>query len=294
MATTSRQVIIGNIVVLEIDIKDALGNRIDPDSQPEISIVDSADNVMRTFSSVDVLRIDVGRFRFSYSVPSSARTGIWTDRWRTAVNGFPTETAFNFIVLSQSADIEVAGEQIGDPPLVSYSQEEIIGINILLAGLQARLKNKLQVESVDAYGNIEYVDCFVFSIDELVWFLNGSLQYFNSIPHFTNFSFADEVIYNRFCHVIIEGACILAWSAQMLIEAGKEFTITDNGITMNPPGLSSALNNELSQFLNAYRENVKFIKACIKPHPTGFGTFRALSVNPAYTKLRHLRERRIY
>jgi hypothetical protein len=57
------------------------------------------------------------------------------------------------------------------------------------------------------------------------------------------------VIYSRYGHIIVEGAFILATAAQMLIEAGREFTITDNGISMNPPPLSATLNNELSLFV---------------------------------------------
>jgi len=128
---------------------------------------------------------------------------------------------------------------------------------------------------------------------ELVWLLRCSLSEFNQTPHFTAFTFEDPVSYDRFAHVIVEGACIVAWGAQRLIEAGKEFNIQDNGISLSPPALSATLNNELSQFLSGHRENLKYIKNSIKPYPIGFGGFRVLAVSPAYSRLRHLRERRI-
>ncbi len=293
MTTTSRQVILGQVVALEIDIKDARGERTDPDSPPEVSIIDSRDTLIRALSSTNVVRIEAGRFRFNYTPPTTSPTGIWQDHWRAVVNGISTDAYLEFIVLSQSADIEVAGDQIGDDPRVSYSEAEIIGINILLACLKNRLKNNLQVETTDAYGNITYVDCNVFTNDELVWFLKCSLSEFNQTPHFTDFTFAEEVMYGRYGHVIVEGAFILATAAQMLIEAGREFTITDNGITMNPPPLSQTLNNELSHFLNTHLATLKFIKGCIKPQPIGFGSFRVLASNPNYMRLRHLRQRRI-
>jgi len=293
MATTSRQVIRGQTIVLEIDIFDALGNRIDPDSPPQLAIIDPDDNVIRALSSTDVVRIDEGRFRYSYAVPSTAKTGIWIDRWRAVVNGFITTNDLNFIVLTQSADIEVSGAQIGDDPNITYSQDEIIGINVLLYCLKNRLKNNLEVETKDAYGNVQFVSCTIFTDDELVWFLKCSLSWFNETPHFTDFTFADEVIYQRYGHVIVEGACIFAWAAQMVLEAGREFTINDNGVTFNPPPLSATLNNELSQFHSAHREHLKFIKGCIKPRPVGFGSFRVLAANPNYMRLRHLRQRRI-
>lgn len=289
----TREVIAGQTIALEIEIKDAFGNNVDADTIPQVAILDPHNAVIRALSSVDVSRESTGKYRFNYTTESTFEAGTWTDQWQAEISGTTTSVDLYFIVLDHTAAIDYAGAQIGDDPDISYSQDEIQGINILLAILKARLKNNLEVETVDAYGNIEYVSCSVFTNDELVWFLNCSLQEFNQTPHFTDFHFSDEVIYNRYCHVIVEGACILAWGAQMLIEAGREFTITDNGITMNPPPLSTVLNNELSQFVNAHRENLKFIKGCIKPSPVGFGGYRLLSANPNYMRLRHLRERRI-
>jgi hypothetical protein len=293
MSTESRQVIIGQTIILEIDVLDARGVKVDPDSTPEVAIIDSRDFLIRALSSTDVVRTDVGRYRYSYSVPSSADTGIWIDRWRVVVNGFETKEDLNFIVLTQSADIEVSGDQIGDPARVSYTQDEIIGINILLAMLKARLKNDVKKEALDAYGNIELVDCPIFTNDELVWFLRASLSEFNQTPHFTDFTFAMPVIYDRYAYIIVEGAYILAVAAQMLIEAGREFTITDNGITMQPPPLSTTLNNQLGAFISKHVEQLKHIKWSIKPQPIGFGSFRVLANNPNFLRLRHLRQRRI-
>jgi hypothetical protein len=151
----------------------------------------------------------------------------------------------------------------------------------------------LQVESVDAYGNTIFTNCSIFTDDELAWFLRCSLEEFNAMPHFTQFSFADQVIYERYGYVIVEGAWIIALAAQMLIESGREMSINDNGVAYTPPTLSATINNELSHFIGPHRENLKFIKACIKPRPIGFGGYRVLASNPSLQKLRHLRDRRI-
>jgi hypothetical protein len=299
MSTTSRQAIVGKTIILEIDIRDAMGNRTDTTGLPEVAIIDPMDTLIRARSSTNVLRIDQGRYRFSYLVPNDAKLGIWTDHWWATVNGFPTDSKLNFIVLSQSADISISGDQVGDPARVTYTQEEIIGLNKLLAQLKARLKNNVQVESIDAYGQVQFVNCPIFTDEELTWFLNCSLSEFNQTPHFTDFTFADLPIagpdgaVGRYSYIIVEGAAILAMAAQMLIEAGKEFTITDNGVSMNPPPLSTTLNNQLSQFVQRHTDMLKHIKTSIKPHPLGFGSFRVLSSNPNYMRLRHLRERRI-
>ena len=293
MTTTSRQVILGNAVILEIDIRSANGEKIDADSQPSVSIIDSEGVVRRSSSTTDVYRIDTGRYRYTYTVPNSAPIGTWVDLWSATVNGLPTEARLNFIVLTAAADIEVSGKSIGDDPDISYTQIEIEGINRLLSCLKNRLKNNLEVETTDAYGNITFIDCTIFTDEELTWFLRCSLSEFNQTPHFSDFTFGDDVIYDRFGYVIVEGAWIMALAAQMLIEAGREFTITDNGVTMNPPQLSATLNNELSQFVTRHTEMLKYIKTSIKPRPRGFGGFRVLAISPNYLRLRHLRQRRI-
>ena len=95
----------------------------------------------------------------------------------------------------------------------------------------------------------------------MVWFLKCSLSEFNQTPHFTDFTFADEVIYNRYGHVIVEGACIMAWAAQMVLEAGREFSIQDQGIGLNVPTVSGALNNELRLIDIQHTITVIYIKS---------------------------------
>src|SRR5210317_1149026 len=133
MATTERQIIKGQTVVLEIDVFDALGNRIDPDSTPQLAIIDPNDDVVRAMSATGVIRVDKGRYRFSYSTLVSAKTGLWIDRWRATVNGFITTNDLNFLVLTEESKTEIDGPNLGDDPNIEYSQAEIIGINILLA-----------------------------------------------------------------------------------------------------------------------------------------------------------------
>jgi len=293
MVTTSRQVIVGQTVVLEIDLRNAAGQIADADSSPEVEIIDSQGNVVRAMSTSYVSRIDEGRYRTTYIIPQNASTGIWVDHWKATLNGFSTEARLSFIVLATDADIGIAGDKIGDACKIVLSDEEIQGINCVLVCLKARLKNNLEVETLDAYGNKTFTECFVFTDDELVYFLRCSLSEFNQTPHFTDFSFDMEVIYKRFAYIIVEGAFILATAAQMLIEAGREFTITDNGVSMNPPPLSATLHNELSVFVQRHTDMLKYIKNSIKPHPTGFGGFRVLAISPNYLRLRHLRQRRI-
>jgi hypothetical protein len=294
MATSTRQVILGQTVTLEIDIYDARGTKIDADSVPSVEVIDSRGNVLRAMSTVNVIRVQEGRYRLNFTVPSTAPTGVWIDHWRAQVNGFVTETRLTFIALTSAASIDAAGSQIGDEPNIVWSEAEIQGINILMHQLRCRLNDyNLKHERLDEYGNTEFVDCPIFTDSELLCFLQNSLSEFNQTPHFTNLGFDAPIIYERCANIIVEGAQIIALGAKMLIEAGREFTISDNGITLNPSPLSSTINNELSMLWGPHIEKLKQIKWSMKPAPTGFGSFRVLGSNPNYMRLRHLRQRRI-
>jgi len=293
--STSRKVILGNTINLDIKVLDALGNLVDADSTPQVEIKNGDGTIVRPLSPSGVVRLDTGKYRLAYTVSASEESGIWADRWRTVVDGQLTEDTFNFIVLSSSASLDVDGQQIGDAPIVEYTQDEICCINILLDLLRCRLKDRKGIKATvkDEYGADTLVDCPVFSDEELLCFLRASLSEFNQVPHFTSFGFAAPLICDRFAHVIVEGAFILAMAAQTLIEAGREFTVTDNGITFQPPPMTQVLNNNLSAFLQRHTDMLKFIKANLKPAPRGVGTFRVLAVSPAYLRLRHLRQRQI-
>lgn len=295
MATGDREVIVGNSIDLEIKVYNILGNLVDADSTPLVQIKDVDSNIYRNFSASGVYRVDTGEYRLTFPVSSTADEGVWTDTWKVFVDGNVTTSSFYFTVLTNSAIIKTPGSQIGDSPTLNYTSNEIDCINILMEQLRCRLKDKKTIKGIekDAYGVETLVECPVFSDMELLCFLQASLSEFNQTPHFTSFTFSDTVICDRFAHVIVEGAYIIAIGAQMLIEAGREFTISDNGITMQPPPLSQTLNSSLSTFITRHSEALKFIKNNLKPAPYGVGTFRVLAVSPAILRLRHLRARQI-
>lgn len=293
MATCdTRTTVLGMAVNLDIRIADPLGNLVDPDTIPTVEIRNSHNVTLYGPTQVGVAKLGVGLYRFIYAPPMGQNVGLWNDMWTAMVAGQNSTATLTFTVLSGTS-ISAAGAQIGDAPCVTFSDAEIQGINILLAQLKCRLKNNGVAQSTDAYGQKVYVDCPIFTDDELVCFLNGSLSEFNQVPHWTNFGFNDPIIHSRNAHVVVEGAHILALGAQMLIEAGREFTVTDNGITMQPPPLSTTLNTQFGTLLTSHTEKLKFIKASYKPAPTGVGTYRVLAVSPAFLRLRHLRQRQI-
>lgn len=290
----ARTGLIGQLINLDISIKNSLGQPADADQLPSVQIIDSNNITRRVYSASGVLKMATGEYRLPYSIPSPGPVGTWRDSWRSLVNGTAINGAFTFSVLNATISMtEDSGPEIGDDVIETWTTPEIDGINILMKILKARLRNNNKSETVDAFGNKTLIDCYVFTDAELEQFLKASLSEFNQTPHRTNFSFGDQIIYETHAYIIVEGAYILALAGQALIEAGRQFTISDNSIQFQPPPLSETLNTQFNTLLTRHTDMLKYIKTSMKPGPKGIGTWRVTAVAPAYLRLRHLRERRI-
>jgi hypothetical protein len=91
--------------------------------------------------------------------------------------------------------------------------------------------------------------------------------------------------------------------AQVLIEAGREFTVNDNGISFTPAQVSQALSGQFTARYTQYVNDLDFIKLHFKPSPVAVLSYQSLLVggagdgagnNTQISKLRHLRGRRVF
>lgn len=283
-------------VNLTVQFRDASGNPIDTDSFPKISIVQPSGLVALAPTSAGVSRVSVGKYSFIYTIPINGPYGVFNDIWVGYVNGFRVQTQFDFVVLhTQVPAVNTDGyAHLGDDPGFQYSQAAIKNINKLLKSLKSRLNSSGKAKSTDKYGNVMYVDCDIFSIDMLVTFLATSLWDFNQVPYFTFFQFDDDNFVEQFGEILVQGATLYSLASKALIERGREFQVTDNGLNFNPPTVSELMNTQYSALFSAYNEKLKMIKASLRPSPIGLGVFSMNSgMNPAFTRLRHLRARRL-
>lgn len=281
---------------LTIQFKDTAGSPIDTDSFPTISIVQPSGLVFMAPTSVGVARIGIGKYSYIFTAPINPALGVWNDIWVGYINGFRVEANFQFIIsLSDLAGVNIDGYvTLGQDPGFQYSQAAIKNINKLLRSLKARLNSSGKAKSTDGYGNIQYVDCDIFSIDMLVTFLATALWDFNQVPFFTFFQFDDDNFVEQFGEILVEGATLQALASKALIERGREFSITDNGLNFNPPTVSELLTTQYSALLAHYDAKLKMIKASIRPKPLGLGVWGMNSgINPAVARMRHNRARRI-
>ncbi len=134
-------------------------------------------------------------------------------------------------------------------------------------------------------------ECWAFCEDEIDMFLETSLSDFNAWPTFTSFTW--DTVPTNFLGVLVLGAQVFSLFAQGLLESGREFTITDNGISFTPPQISGYMQSTASTLLAHYTELRETIKRNIKPQPNAIGTFRVLSLLPTLARLRHLRAKQI-
>ena len=282
---------------LTIQFKDGYGNPIDTDSYPQISIVQPSGLVAIAPTSAGVSRVGVGKYSYIFTVPYNGPYGVFNDIWTGFISGNRVQAQFSFVVAhTQMPAINTDGyAHLGDDPGFNYSQAAIKNINKLLKSLKARLNSSGKAKSVDGYGNTVYVDCDIFSVDMLVTFLATALWDFNQVPFFTFFQFDDDNFVEQFGEILVEGATLYALASKALIERGREFQITDNGLSFNPPTVSDLMNTQYGALATQYWDKLKMIKASLRPNPKGLGVFSMSSgVNPSVARLRHLRARRIF
>lgn len=287
---------------LLIQYYDQAGNVVDPSIYPSVSIINPANIiVINAGTTTGVNRQDTGLFYYDFVVPINAILGRWQDIWTTNINNSSFNTILNFTVNETTNPVTASAGQEIDPQLASSGVSNVL---LLMKLLRTRLGSDGVRRKRDQFGRYildsagQYIlePCNVFTTDELYTFLKASLAEFNSIPHFTMFTYNDVNFVRTFQHELTEGAFILAMALQGLREKGREFQMTDDGLSYQPPAIADYLKGYLSDFMTSYRERLKTIKCQFKPGPIGFGTVYSLAgggVSPAFVRLRHLRARQI-
>jgi hypothetical protein len=276
----------GAKIRLEVQFRDSAGIARDADSSPTITINDAA-NTSIVNTTIGVLRTGEGRYRYDLTIPDIVVDGTWRDTWTATIDGYANITTFDFNVLTPGT-IEAVGSgvtkpemQIGDDPIISFTQEETYGINMLMKLLRFRLRNTQIMPNGSR--------CDILSIADMQSFLWLALSEFNATPAFTGYFFSDVPIYTTFSDIIVEGAYLKALPSIIPAETGREWVATDDGINITPASVSSALSGILGQLYTEYRAKIKEAKRNHRPAPLGMGAGQLAVANPAYRKVRNIR-----
>ena len=284
---------VGEEIRLDVQFTDVVGTQKDADTNPALAIFDASGAVVRALSAAGVEWIGTGRYRLEFTIPDGYSSGTWTDAWAGSVDGYTLSATFNFVVNS-AGSITAVGTvvdpiiEIGDEPwpsLVEYSEQAKANINVLLKMLKSRLRST----AFKPDGS----KCDVFSTEDLFQFLNISLSEFNLTPTITGFTFEDMLTRTLFADMLTQGAMLQAWSGQAILESGREFSINDNGVVLQPPPVSGTITSLFNAHLADYRAKLRECKHNMRPSPLGLSAGSLFVRNPAVTRLRHLRSKEI-
>lgn len=268
----------------------------DLDAFPTITIIQPDGRVYVGPTSVGVYRLSTGVYGYDLVVPYTAYPGVWDDVWDGSLDGFSVSGTFNFVV--EPTDVPAINTDgylhLGDDTGFNYNQVEIANINKVIKALRARLNSSGLARLSDAYGNVVYESCDIYTVDQLAIFAATSMTAFNQVPYFTFFTYNDTDFVDQFFEVLVQHATIYALASKALIERGREFNITDNGLGFQPPGVSDLLNTQWNAELQNWWDKVKMIKNSMRPAMMGLGTLRVSGSNPAVMRLRHLRQRQFF
>ena len=284
-------------VNLTVKFKDQYGNPINTDSFPTISIIQPSGLVLISPTSAGVQQLGVGHYSFVFTAPYNGPYGVFKDVWVGYVNGFRLETDFLFVVAHTQMPAIKTDEKphLGDDPGFHYSECAIKNINKIMKSLKSRLNSSGKSKSADAYGNVVYADCDIFTIANLTTFIATALSDFNQVPYTTFFNFDEDYFVDQYLEILVEGATLYALCSQDLLERGREFSLTDNGLNFQMPTVSELMHSQYTALSTAYYDKLKYIKNSLRPHPKGLGVFgMTSSLNPAIRNQRHLRARRIF
>ena len=142
----------------------------------------------------------------------------------------------------------------------NFSSEAQRNLTTIINLLKHRLQSQGKTKSLDEHGNTVYIDCDIYSVEMLESFVELSISEFNQTPHFTNFTPENSRFMDCFKEILVEGATLYALSSQALIERGREFQLTDDGLHFNPPNISEMLSTQYSTLLSHHWDKLKTIK----------------------------------
>lgn len=134
--------------------------------------------------------------------------------------------------------------------------------------------------------------CQIFDDAQLFAYIDLAMQDLNSHPTKTFYTL--DTVPRDWINVIILGAYVFALQAQSITEKARNFVVSDQGISYNPPDLPGHMMSIAQQIETKYQSEKERIKANERPALLGIGSTRVLTPNPAYARMRHLKARRMF
>lgn len=112
----------------------------------------------------------------------------------------------------------------------------------LYKNLIARLSGNGKIKSIDSNDNSIYIDCTIYSIDDVNCYINNAINIVRSkVGPDSLESYDDDYIIAHWYESVYQRALSTALAAQALKERGREFVINDAGVSYQAPKVSDIL-----------------------------------------------------
>lgn len=286
-------------VHLQALFRDSYGVPSDLDSFPSVTITQPDSLILFGPSSAGVVKVGIGLYQYDFVTEINSLIGVYTDFWQGTLNGVYVSGEFQFIVFNTELETAQDGYvHLGDTPGWAYSQNALLFINRLLFLLKARLNSSGLHLGFTKSGEKQFMSCDIYSLDELMSFLVLSLSLFNQTQYITWFTFEDWPFLENFSEILVAGAAVYSLSSKALIEKGREWNITDNGISAPVVTVADLLNNQFTTELASHTERLKRIKENFRSGPLTLLQYPSIGQGRVPTTLRvmsnFLRSRQIF
>lgn len=127
--------------------------------------------------------------------------------------------------------------------------------------VRARLADDNVVKSKDSSGNDVFFKSEIYTDEQIVSYLEGSLQRLNVLlPKGLSFEATPLEIF-ELTDLVVQGAVITALASKALLEKGREFSFLNGGIKYAPPNTSDILMRQWEVEMVDYRSKVEAVRS---------------------------------
>ena len=132
----------------------------------------------------------------------------------------------------------------------------------LIEALKVRLQSSGKMKHKDESGNDLFIEKDIFTDDQFTIALETSMSMLEQfeIPGYVDGSMPISVRQKKYQDLLVQGATIQLLAGMALVERGREFVMTDNGVRYSPPSVSEILITEWQFEYQMYLDKIRLMK----------------------------------
>jgi hypothetical protein len=130
----------------------------------------------------------------------------------------------------------------------------------LKQGLKMRLNSAGKVKHKDEQGNDVFVKQDIFAEEMYEAAIETAISALKQFSIGSHFGENEAGFFRTYQDLIVQGATIQLLAGQALLERGREFQFTDNGIAYKPPSVSDVLMTQWQLEYQMYMEKLRLLQ----------------------------------